>query len=286
MDLSLFICPRCHHEHWELGEQKWVCKSCKLEVPTRQGKPFFNQTPQDIIPFEKSVRGPDHGTPWRQANWKFLKRNLSDFKTDTKILDVGSGRGDFADILKSFNALAVDVIPFAEVDAVCDLTQTIPFRPQTFDAVVLMNVLEHVYQTRELLEAIHTVLKNQGKFVLTVPFLLKMHFEPYDFYRFTQHSLMKLFTDAGFQVEVLEGYYDPVFLMGETFRNIQYWELSKLSKGRRLLGRLGLAWQSIGSWWLSHILGAGKALDARNEKRPAPVGYMIVLKKTVAGAGK
>ncbi|HQP08787.1 MAG TPA: methyltransferase domain-containing protein, partial [Anaerolineaceae bacterium] len=171
-DFSSLVCPICKGEFLQHNPDKWVCVTCGYTVNLVEGKPFFNQTPQDIIPFQKSERGPEIGTPWRQANWKFLHEQISKLSPGSKVLDVGAGRGDFADILTAQNTLAVDVIPFPEVDIICDLTQCIPFKEASFDAVVLMNVLEHVFNTRDLLINTRSLLKPGGKLILTIPFLL------------------------------------------------------------------------------------------------------------------
>ncbi len=38
--------------------------------------PIFTPPPDDIVPSEKIARSPDIGTPWRQANWRFLQAQV------------------------------------------------------------------------------------------------------------------------------------------------------------------------------------------------------------------
>jgi SAM-dependent methyltransferase len=274
-DLKILVCPICKGDFDQNDLTKWVCATCGYTVDLVEGKPFFQQTPQDIIPFQKSERGPDIGTPWRQANWKFLHEQISSLSPDSRILDVGAGRGDFADILVAQNSLAVDVIPFPEVDVICDLTQCIPFRESAFDAVVLMNVLEHVYNTRDLLANISSLLKPGGKLILTIPFLLKVHFSPYDFFRYTHHSLKKLLIETGFEIQSMQGYYDPIFLMGESVRNIINYELSDKSKMQRIIIRAILLVTQAAMKLLATVLGKGRMINPDTAKSPAAIGYLL-----------
>ncbi len=278
-DLHLLVCPSCKGELDRSSDEKWHCTLCNFSVDVLEGKPFFQQTPQDIRPFEKSERGPDMGTPWRQANWKFLQKQINKLPISTKILDVGAGRGDFAEVFINHEVLAMDVIPFSEVDIICDLTQCVPFPESSIDAVVLMNVLEHVYDTQKLLRNIFTLLTPDGKVIISIPFMLKVHFSPYDFYRYTHHSLRKIFTEAGYCIESLEGYYDPMFFMGESIRNIFNWVLSEKSKITRFLIRALLVLMKPCVWFLEQLIGKGYICSPEEEKSPAAIGYLAVISK-------
>ena len=77
---------------------------------------------------------------------------------------MGAGRGDFAVLLDRFHTTALDIYPYPEVDLVCDLTVSNPFRPESFEAVVLMNVLEHVYDTQAMLARLVRTIKTRWSF--------------------------------------------------------------------------------------------------------------------------
>ena len=94
----------------------------------------------------KIDRGPKQGSRWRQANWRFLE----------KIVDNLPGRRSFSILvpdmaisawcLRNDKVVALDVYPYEEVDIVCDMQKAVPFKQASFDAIVLMNVLEHIQQ--------------------------------------------------------------------------------------------------------------------------------------------
>ena len=78
-------------------------------------------------------------------------------------------------LLGGESSLALDIYPYPEVDVVCDLTQVNPFRENSFDAIVLMNVLEHVFATGVFLSELAKLLKPGGRLLVAIPFLLKVH---------------------------------------------------------------------------------------------------------------
>ena len=69
------------------------------------------------------------------------------------------------------------------------------FDDGTFDAVYMMEVLEHVKDPQAALSEVRRVLKDGGRFVLSTPFVFGIHEEPWDFRRFTRHGLEHLLTD-------------------------------------------------------------------------------------------
>jgi 2-polyprenyl-3-methyl-5-hydroxy-6-metoxy-1,4-benzoquinol methylase len=185
------------------------------------GIPLFTPVAGEIRPSEKLARGPDTGTPWRKANWRFLESQLAQLPAEAWVLDVGAGRGDFAALLDRFQTIALDIYPYPEIDLVCDLTVCNPFRPASFDAIVLMNVLEPVYDTHALLGRLSELLKPGGILITAIPFLVKLHQTPLDFVRYTHFALERFAPQHGLVCELLEGYYDPLFLLSEGTGNIK-----------------------------------------------------------------
>jgi SAM-dependent methyltransferase len=278
------VCPNCGESLRIDGQgDGYSCMRCDYSGKLYRGKPLFVEIAGDIQPFEKKPRGPHHGSPWRQANWRFLQEQVERLPKDAVILDVGAGHGDFADIFTGQQAVLLDVYPYPEIDIVCDLTRNVPLRPGSFDAVVLMNVLEHIYDSRSLFLAVKTLLKPGGIFVVAVPFLLKVHQAPYDFVRYTHFGLQRMAQDFGFELLSLEGYYDPIFLLGESWRNIERTELGKLSRFKRAAGR-GLLWgiKSAASI-LGGLVGKGYTQESEQAITSAPVGYQVVYQKNSSG---
>jgi SAM-dependent methyltransferase len=231
-----------------------------------------------MVPSEKLARGPGIGTPWRQANWRFLQGQIDRLDPKALILDVGAGRGDFSEIFKDRPAISLDVYPYPEIDVVCDLTQANPFRENSFDAILLMNVMEHVYNTHSLLGSLGQMLKPGGVLIVAIPFMVKMHQVPVDFVRYTHFALERL-DRTTLAVERLEGYYDPVFFLGEGIGNLRWWVLPTLSRGRRVLARALLQGIQALARGLDAIVGKGQTRPPSSVKSLAPTGYHVVYRK-------
>ena len=78
--------------------------------------------------------------------------------------------------------------------------QHLPFRDESFDVILMTEVLEHLQYPQEALQGIARVLCPNGELILTVPFLWGMHEVPSDYFRFTEFGLARLLRDAGLQL--------------------------------------------------------------------------------------
>lgn len=271
-------CDRCGEALTAL-EEVLECQGCRHRIPLQGALPIFTPPPEGIQPSKKLVRGPNIGTPWRQANWRFLKEQINSLPDEALILDVGAGRGDFADLFQKRNYLTLDVYPYPEVDIVCDLTQTNPFHESSFDAILLMNVMEHVYDTHALLGKLAKMLKRGGALIVAIPFMVKMHQVPIDFVRYTHFALERLGRDHGLEVELLEGYYDPVFFLGEGIGNLKWSVLPTIRGARHYAGRVLLAGIQVLNNLLQRFIDAGQTRPPSQMRSLAPTGYQIIYRK-------
>jgi SAM-dependent methyltransferase len=154
-----------------------------------------------------------------------------------KVLDLGCGDGDYAKRLKDlgFNVIAgdIDIARFRYKNEIefkrCDITKEMPFPADSFDYVLLMEVVEHLRNPYLVLPEINRIIKNNGILVLSTPNILNLSsrarflFEgAYDFFReppldqaknpqevifnlhlvpYRYHELEYLLSVAGFQVD-------------------------------------------------------------------------------------
>jgi len=65
----------------------------------------------------------------------------------------------------------------------------LPLAGDSFDVVLLLDVLEHIEDAGELLAQIQRVLKPGGRLLMSVPFLYPIHDAPRDFLRPTRYGL-------------------------------------------------------------------------------------------------
>lgn len=98
------------------------------------------------------------------------------------------------------------------IDQVCDLTKPLDFEAESFDTIILSDVLEHLPEPMLVFQEVARILKPGGKVILTTPFLYWLHEEPFDYFRFTHHAFEFFASES--QLEVTEsrmvGGYGPV----------------------------------------------------------------------------
>ena len=276
--LEILRCPTCSGRY-RSESNRLVCTDCQAEIPLQGGIPLFSDVPPDITPSEKRPRGIGMDTTWRSANTRFLESEVRWIPGNAIVLDVGAGRGDFSGLFAGQRYLAVEIYPYPEVDIVCDLTKINPFAPASLDVILLMNVLEHLPDATECIRSLSGLLRPGGKILVAVPFLVKIHQSPYDFARYTHYLLQKMGEDAGLQIERMEGYYDPAFLIRESERYVRFWALSRYPAFRRRMLAVMLAGLRLYHALLFRLLGAGYLADVAKENNPAPVGYHVIYRK-------
>jgi len=140
------------------------------------------------------------------------------------LLDIGAGTGAFANKMKNsrWNVTALEPDEFAREKALSnynvelkDLSSLYDLVGETFDAITLWHVLEHVHELNEYLEKFAEILKPQGKLVIAVPNYTsydagyyKEYWAAYDvprhLYHFSPKSMQVLLQRKGFVLEAIE----------------------------------------------------------------------------------
>lgn len=123
------------------------------------------------------------------------------------VLDLGgSKKSDYMELVKK-TATSIQVINLdteTAPDIFSDLEQPLPCKDHAFDTVIVLNVLEHIYNYRQLLQEAYRVLRPQGEIIIFVPFLLQVHPSPNDFFRYTRETLERLLVEQGFQAIAIQ----------------------------------------------------------------------------------
>ena len=127
------------------------------------------------------------GCPYRAPRWERAVRRVLEGIGDGLALEIGSGNRRLAR-----NVVNLDIELFPNVDVVADGAR-LPFKDETFDAVICEAVLEHVPEPRLIVEEIRRVLKKGGYACAAVPFIQGFHASPGDYRRFTATGLERLF---------------------------------------------------------------------------------------------
>jgi SAM-dependent methyltransferase len=75
-----------------------------------------------------------------------------------------------------------------------------PLAMEQFDLIIAEQVFEHILRPDRAAHHIYQMLRPGGHFVISTPFLLKVHGYPLDLYRWTEQGMRQLLETAGFSV--------------------------------------------------------------------------------------
>jgi SAM-dependent methyltransferase len=122
------------------------------------------------------------------------------------VLDIGgSTKSGYHSLLKDAEKITtVNIDPSYGCDLVFDIQKPFPLESNSFDTVVSMNVLEHIFDFHPVFSEVHRVLKPGGTFVSSTPFMFHVHGSPDDYFRYTESALRGLAAKHGFRVERIE----------------------------------------------------------------------------------
>jgi len=146
-----------------------------------------------------------------------LKENL--VKLSGEILDIGCGKMPYKEYIlknsKVTNYIGLDIEEAIVYDSEVkpDFTWNginMPFENNSFDCAFGTEVLEHCPEPEIILKEVHRVLKENGVFFFTVPFLWNLHEVPHDEYRYTPFSLHRHLENSGFkdiEIKALGGWH-------------------------------------------------------------------------------
>ena len=87
--------------------------------------------------------------------------------------------------------------------------ECIPLADCSVDTIVCTQVLEHVVFPDRVLSESYRVLKRKGFLILSVPFMARIHADPFDYHRFTRHDIENTLKHMGFKIILMkeEGYF-------------------------------------------------------------------------------
>ncbi len=135
--------------------------------------------------------------PTRNKLNLYLQKISKDHKV-SEILEIGSGgekrKKTTIDIFKDSKSFLQTDINEKYGHQILDLTNLGSWNKK-FDFILCTNVLEHIFEIENAIFNFDLLLKSKGKILVSVPFIYPLHDEPEDYWRFTEHSLKKLFSN-------------------------------------------------------------------------------------------
>lgn len=147
---------------------------------------------------------------------RWLKNKLASIHTGLKILDAGAGELQYKKYCKHLEYVAQD---FGEYDGVgnneglqrqkfdnskLDIKSdiaSIPVDDKSFDAIMCIEVFEHIPEPINAIKEFSRILKKDGDLIITAPFCSLTHYAPYFFYTgFSKYWYEKFLKENGFKI--------------------------------------------------------------------------------------
>lgn len=130
-----------------------------------------------------------------------------------EVLDLGCGLGRFINFRPG--TLGVDINPFNVEycknqghNVQLMMGNSIPFPDQSFDCILMDNVLEHIERPNIIIKEVVRVLRNQGKLVVGVPGIKGYAYDPDHKVFYDKNQLSDLLSGEGFKLE--SHFYTPI----------------------------------------------------------------------------
>jgi len=150
---------------------------------------------------------------------KWLEEKLKGIPRKSRILDAGAGSQRYKRFCNHLTYVSQDFgaykpednqaglisknFEYGRLDIISDIT-SIPEPKESFDAIMCVEVLEHLPSPIEAIKEFYRLLKQGGTLILTAPFCSLTHLAPYHFCSgFNRYWYEKHLPEQGFQIDEL-----------------------------------------------------------------------------------
>lgn len=265
--VDLLQCPVCAADV-ELQQNISVCRQCGFRFATPQNTAKNCQVHILNAILDYAMEVAKGYAVARSFMHVCIKRFVQPTGT---VLDLGCGRKpSYEQYLRrpDVTYIKADGNAVYHPDLLIDMENTFPIKDQSMDTVLLFNVLEHLFDFRFTLAELRRILKPGGTFYLYVPFLIKIHGSPCDYFRYTHFALNNLLTEIGF--DDIEIYTDGGVL-------------KYLSEFVNWTSRYWIGYLLLPLYLLLYGIDALLGVATKgNYQKSLPIGYFIVCRTPVA----
>lgn len=192
-----------------------------------------------------------------------------------KLIDLGCGKVPLFEAYKNFISAstcadwATDLDKNQFLDVTCDLNKPLPFENQSFNTIILSDVLEHIYRPEVLWKEMDRILLPGGKIILNTPFFYKLHETPHDYFRYTRFALTNFAQDNNLRIITLAEMGGIPEILSDL--------MAKVLLYVPLIGKS----LCVATQWLGGVLiktGLGKQLSLKTSTQ-FPLGYFMIVEK-------
>jgi SAM-dependent methyltransferase len=216
-----------------------------VEPPADDGQPrslgySMSSASQSLAGKAEGKRHEKNGALARRD--RTINSHLSHLGPDARVVNIGCG------VVRRFESacpglyLATDIRHLPNVDFSSDAS-ALPLRDGSVDAVIALEMLEHVPKPAAVLKEIARVLKPGGSVIVSVPSTVPRH-DNNDYWRFTAQGLAKLcsgFFDGG-EVQVFGGTFEALGHLAQYYMALALHRVGMPSR------RLQRAFPAAGYW--------------------------------------
>jgi SAM-dependent methyltransferase len=219
---------------------------------------------------------------FRRPIASFVQQAAEQAAPGARVLDAGSGSQPYRSLFTHCEYVAQDWTASVhaqarQADIVADLAQ-LPVEDERFDLIVCTEVLEHVGDPAAVLAELFRVSARGGRLALTVPFVIELHEEPHDHFRYTSYALRNLLEQAGFEqidVRPLSGWFSTLAAILRNAKGSIVPTAGRAPLATSLVGLLMIA--------LSEPLRLiAPTLDRLDRRRSFPTGWSVSAKRPTA----
>lgn len=197
--LPLLACPRCG-SRLNQRESRVVCGGCDTAYPLRNGVPvLLPETIEEAGTGEASVDDPVSRHPYSLESLRIIEEHRDEW-----VLDLGAG----GKLQRWDNVVQIDIFRYPMTDVVGSADR-LPFRDNSFGAVISQAVFEHLQYPQAAVEEIRRVLKPGGVVKIDTAFLQPEHGYPHHFYNATETGLREWFREFDLRWSGVEPHQHP-----------------------------------------------------------------------------
>ncbi|MGA2193168.1 MAG: class I SAM-dependent methyltransferase, partial [Nitrospirota bacterium] len=198
----------------------------------------------------------------------FVKDIADNMPDGAIVLDAGAGNCRYRPYFKRQRYLAADFClvsgkNYKRMNIITDLS-SMALKENSMDAIINIQVLEHVRNPLRLLKELRHCLKPGGSLYLSCPQNWGVHEAPYDFYRFTNYALEDMFKEAGFDIDYIKPMGGYFCFLGEYIKRIPFVVVE--SPRKNILNRLCfILLKELFFFWVPLVIMQFDFLDKRKD---------------------
>ena len=184
----------------------------------------------------------------------WLEKILAAIPSGHRILDAGAGERQFERFCSHLEYVAQDFAQYdgkgdgaglqtgswdqSRLDIVSDIT-AIPEPDRSFDAIMCVEVFEHIPDPLAAIDEFSRLLKPGGRLIITSPFCSLTHFAPYHFYSgFNRYFYERCLGERGFEQITVEANGNFFEFLAQELRRAPSMAAKFSSPWRRVNGRV------------------------------------------------